>query len=248
MPVRGRIGDLDSIYNMGEVAAIQGDNGVFGGGLTDVALTYICCANCGCIAGTCDVGLSCIDSTVCVDSQGYEGGACLANGSCHRGNRCDATTSTCVFCSPGTPGCQCTTAGGCNSGLVCAAGACLPSSALPPANPACFTPCPQLMPAGMTCGTDGLMAGCFDGQVCTQGSCLPPGGTKATCANDLACPFFQVCLAGGCYSNCDINADCPSGLGCYNSCRTTTCAGSLAGAAGNGCWSISPRRVSPPKQ
>lgn len=35
--------------NMGEVAAIQGDNGVFGGGLTDVALTYICCATCGCI-------------------------------------------------------------------------------------------------------------------------------------------------------------------------------------------------------
>lgn len=35
--------------NMGEVAAIQGDNGVFGGGLNDVALTYICCATCGCI-------------------------------------------------------------------------------------------------------------------------------------------------------------------------------------------------------
>ncbi|GMV12559.1 MAG: hypothetical protein HS104_41790 [Polyangiaceae bacterium] len=35
--------------NMGEVAAIQGESGVFGGGLTDVALTYICCATCGCI-------------------------------------------------------------------------------------------------------------------------------------------------------------------------------------------------------
>jgi hypothetical protein len=35
--------------NMGEVAAIQGASGTFGGGLSDVALTYICCATCGCI-------------------------------------------------------------------------------------------------------------------------------------------------------------------------------------------------------
>jgi len=37
--------------NMGEVATIQGDGGTFGGmGLANVvALTYICCASCGCI-------------------------------------------------------------------------------------------------------------------------------------------------------------------------------------------------------
>ncbi len=35
--------------NMGEVAAIQGESGVFGGGLSDVALTYTCCATCGCV-------------------------------------------------------------------------------------------------------------------------------------------------------------------------------------------------------
>jgi hypothetical protein len=37
--------------NMGEVAAVQGDAGTFGGGmLADiVALSYICCATCGCI-------------------------------------------------------------------------------------------------------------------------------------------------------------------------------------------------------
>ncbi len=35
--------------NMGEVAAIQGKGGLFGGGLQDVALTYICCATCGCV-------------------------------------------------------------------------------------------------------------------------------------------------------------------------------------------------------
>ncbi|MDP2273404.1 MAG: hypothetical protein Q8N23_02410 [Archangium sp.] len=184
--------------------------------------------NCACIAGTCDVGLTCIDSTVCVDSTGYEGGACLANGSCHRGSRCAASTNTCVFCSPGTPGCQCTASNGCSEGLVCAAGACVAATALPPANPKCFTPCPQLMPAGATCSPDGLIAGCFDGLVCTNGSCLPPGAAKASCANDLGCPFFQVCLAGGCYSNCDVNADCASGLGCFkHACRPTCSVSSL---------------------
>ena len=185
-------------------------------------------ANCACIAGSCDVGLTCIDSTVCVDSQGYEGGACLATGACHRGSRCDSATNTCVFCTPGTPGCQCTTANGCNAGLVCAAGACVSANALPPANPACFTPCPQLMPAGVTCSTDGLIPGCYDGLTCTDGSCVPPGGTKPTCSNDLGCPFFQVCLAGGCYSNCDVNADCASGLGCFkHACRPTCSVSSL---------------------
>ncbi len=192
-------------------------------------------ANCACIAGSCDVGLTCIDSTVCVDSQGYEGGACLANGACHRGSRCDATTSTCVFCSPGTPGCQCTAANGCNAGLVCAAGACVSANALPPANPVCFTPCPQLMPAGATCSTDGLIPGCFDGLVCTNGSCLPPGAAKPSCSSDLGCPFFQVCLAGGCYSNCDVNADCASGLGCFKkSCRPTCSVSSLQASCPGG--------------
>lgn len=34
--------------NMGEVAAIQGQNGTFGGDVTEVGLTYNCCASCGC--------------------------------------------------------------------------------------------------------------------------------------------------------------------------------------------------------
>jgi len=34
--------------NMGEVAAIQGEQGTFGGTVTEVGLTYNCCAGCGC--------------------------------------------------------------------------------------------------------------------------------------------------------------------------------------------------------
>jgi hypothetical protein len=35
--------------NMGEVAALQGENGTFGGKIEEVSLSYICCASCGCI-------------------------------------------------------------------------------------------------------------------------------------------------------------------------------------------------------
>lgn len=38
--------------NMGEVAVLTGKEGIFGGGSGDVALTYICCAACGCQIGS----------------------------------------------------------------------------------------------------------------------------------------------------------------------------------------------------
>ncbi len=178
---------------------------------------------CGCLAGTCDVGLTCIESTVCVDSKGYEGGACLDTGRCHRGNRCDASTNRCVYCDPGTAGCQCNGNNACNGGLTCAAGQCLPASMLPPANPVCYSPCrADLVVDGgrVQCGPDDLLRGCLPGQACVSGSCLGAGETKPSCASDLQCPFFQVCLQGGCYSNCDVNADCASGMGCYkHACR-----------------------------
>lgn len=175
-------------------------------------------AECACASWGCEVGLVCKGGAVCVDSRGYEGGACLANGRCHEGNRCEVGQGLCVFCDRGTQGCACSAAGTCASGLLCVAGTCAAAADLPPTNPVCYTPCRRDLDAGQNpraCSADGLMPGCIDQQTCVDGSCLEPGQAKPTCASDVDCPFFQACLAGGCYSNCDSSVDCPSGLGCH---------------------------------
>ncbi len=197
--------------------------------------------DCSCIAGSCEVGLTCLSDAVCVDSKGYEGGACLDTGRCYRGARCDNSTNRCVYCDPGTPGCQCRPSNGCNAGLACSADLCVSANALPPASPVCFTPCrADLTRDGQTvsCGADGLLEGCLEGQSCSNGSCVAPGQAAPTCSNDLQCPFFQVCLQGGCYSNCDVNADCASGLGCFKHACRTSCrvsVGQSACATGSAC-------------
>lgn len=197
--------------------------------------------DCACIAGTCDTGLFCLQSTVCVESTGYEGGPCLPSGRCNRGNLCDPSTRRCVFCTPGTAGCACTAASGCNAGLACSNDLCVSGADLPPSSPKCYTPCRADLSTEsemLRCDADELLPGCLAGQTCTQGSCLGAGEAKPTCASDLDCPFFQACLQGGCYSNCDVNADCASGKTCVKHvCRRScaTAAGKGACAAGESC-------------
>ena len=191
--------------------------------------------NCSCLAGSCDVGAVCLENAICVDSAGYEGGACLANGRCNRGNRCDGPTNRCVFCSPGTQACQCNTNNSCNPGLACSADTCLAANQLPPANPVCYTPCREdltLDGGTVACTTDQTFEGCLiPGQTCSNGSCVVGGASKPSCTSDIECPFFQVCLAGGCYSNCDVNADCSAGMGCYRHACRTTCSTTRGAAA-----------------
>lgn len=180
--------------------------------------------NCECLAGGCDPGLICATSGLCIDSKGYEGGQCLDNNRCHRGNRCDSDQNMCVYCELGSEGCQCSSAGTCGGGLRCVADMCLAAHTLPPAAPQCYTPCEADLVAEngqtRTCDAEGLMAGCIDGRECVDGSCVAPGESKPTCTDDLECPFFQVCLQGGCYANCESHDECPSGMGCYQkSCR-----------------------------
>lgn len=173
---------------------------------------------CPCLLGGCDAGLQCLEGSLCVDSEGYEGGACLPNGRCHRGARCDAALGVCAYCDLGTEGCGCGATGGCNAGLACLADVCVSARSIPPTDPVCYTPCREPLPTAegtRACEADGLMRGCIADQECTEGSCLAPGETKPACASDLDCPFFQTCLSGGCYSNCENSVDCPPGLGCH---------------------------------
>ncbi|MCA9574858.1 MAG: hypothetical protein R3B40_26725 [Polyangiales bacterium] len=174
---------------------------------------------CACANGiSCGVGLFCRAGTVCVDQTGFEGGECLANMTCNPGARCDPAQERCIYCDRGTEGCHCTELGVCDAGLSCAAGMCVSRNNLPPADPACYTPCRRDLGEGASrrvCDADGLLAGCIDDQTCDRGSCVQPGQTKPTCTSDVDCPFFQACLGGGCYSNCETNLDCPGGRACY---------------------------------
>ncbi len=204
-----------------------GDRCVEGATCTGGACVLAGCAEgterCRCAAGgSCDVGLFCRDNAVCVDQTGFEGGACFDNGTCNSGNRCEA--GRCVFCDRGTAGCACTDVGTCADGLSCSAGMCVAGSSQPPEEPLCYTPCRRDLLEGVdvrSCSADGLLEGCIDDQSCVRGSCVSPGEEPQGCSSDVDCPFFQTCLAGGCYSNCVNNADCPTGLGCHlRVCRT----------------------------
>ncbi|MCE9579337.1 MAG: hypothetical protein K8W52_39805 [Deltaproteobacteria bacterium] len=183
-------------------------------------------AACDCLLDECNAGLYCDTSLgggTCIDGAGFPGGACPANGLCHNQSRCDRDTATCVHCELGSQGCA-PDHGVCNAGLVYAVGRCLPRDEVPPTAPRCYTRCTDdvVTPTGvMICDPEGFVAGCLPGLACDEGSCEPPGTPRVTCVNDAACPDHQRCLADNhCYSNCDTNTDCPSGLSCYlHACR-----------------------------
>jgi hypothetical protein len=190
--------------------------------------------DCPCLGGTCDPGLICVDNATCKDSKGREGGACLENGACLPGSRCDASQNVCVFCDLGSEGCACDDNKRCGDGLVCSANLCVSRISLPPSNPKCYTPCLDNLQSGdksRACDAEGLLAGCIADKTCTNGSCVAPGAQPPSCSNDMQCPFFQTCLQGGCYSNCEINADCPTGLGCFRKVCRVPCNAELGGSA-----------------
>ena len=192
---------------------------------TDVCEGGICFAGnctageegCACNGGVCADGLMCKDGVVCANASGFPGGDCLANGACYIGARCDVTSNSCVACEPGSEGCQCGVNNTCDSEMSCLAGLCISPDMMPPENPKCYTPCLSNLVSeteNRQCSDDGLLDGCISDFQCTDGSCLKEGEQKPVCSNDLDCPFFQTCLTGHCYSNCETNANCATGMAC----------------------------------
>jgi hypothetical protein len=189
---------------------------------------------CSCFGGACDPGLFCKDGDACVNSKGYEGGACLDNGSCKPGTRCDVLQNVCVYCEAGSEGCYCKSASACNGGLACLADLCVSASSLPPKDPKCYTPCLTNLVGSdksRACDADGLIEGCVGGKECKAGSCVNPGDDPPKCDNEMQCPFFQTCLEDHCYSNCQVNADCPPGTGCFRKVCRVACNAEVGGSA-----------------
>jgi hypothetical protein len=191
--------------------------------------------NCACLGGGCDPELLCRDDTVCISNQGYEGGACLENETCYRGNRCSTDLNTCVHCELGSEGCHCNDADACQEGSICLAGRCLGIMSVPPENPVCYYPCEEdLIVDGdliSACDSDGLLSGCLTDQDCVSGNCLAEGAERPTCAEDAECPFFQVCLQGHCYANCTSSDDCITGMACHQKACRIPCQTNLGSAA-----------------
>ena len=192
--------------------------------------------HCDCLAGTCGAGLFCdaaLGDGTCVDATGHPGGPCPSNGLCLGQNRCDPSSRTCVHCEPGSQACV-PSATGCNEGLGLAAGRCVPSTEIAPANPTCRTECRPAQGLGVShpaCGPDGFIEGCTDGFACMDGSCVRFGGEPPTCTKDSECPSFQTCAetVGRCYSNCDERTACPMGLTCDRHVCRVPCARSADG-------------------
>jgi hypothetical protein len=186
---------------------------------------------CACAGGSCKPGLTCRDGAVCVDATGLMGGPCYDDGTCSQGFRCQG--GSCVPCALGSPSCACKADGTCQADLACVDGLCADAGTtgpLPPPSPRCYTPCNAdlVLPDGTLkpCSSEGLLEGCLDGKVCTEGSCTAPGQAKPVCAKPTDCPFFQDCLAGGCYSDCESNADCTDGRVCHAHVCRVPCAAS----------------------
>jgi hypothetical protein len=183
--------------------------------------------NCTCANGRCLGALTCRNGAICVDGTGFPGGAC---GGGPGGTDCAGSAvcvdGRCAACVAGDAGCVCLDDDTCLGAAVCTDGLCevppappvVPPAREPPANPRCYTPCQASFEDELgifrRCAADGLLQGCLDGRTCREGACLLPGEAPPTCRDDLGCPSFQTCIAGGCYSDCETDRNCGPGQTC----------------------------------
>lgn len=198
---------------------------------------------CPCSGGTCGGGLACVEG-VCRDGTGTVGAACYPNGSCNAGLRCDDPSDTCVTCALGSAACTCFSNNTCATGLTCVAGRCLSDEGFVPTTrnklDVCYSPCTEgtALADGtwLPCSSDGFMQHCMQGTECVQGSCVPVGTGPRTCDSDLACPSFQACIDGQCWSECDYHSQCAEGFACFGHvCRQPCMTDQAACPAGNAC-------------
>jgi hypothetical protein len=190
---------------------------------------------------------------------GTAGCQCLSNATCASASlTCSDGVCKTPKCEPGQPGgsgCNCGDATDCAVGLLCDGTRCVSDTGqtlIRPANPICYTPCREgvVTADGRTleCSKEGLIEGCIGDALCIDGSCqlesdvskgparaegsatTATGENAKTCTSDSACPDFQSCVSGQCYSDCAQDSDCRSARKCFKkACRVPCVTGANTG-------------------
>ncbi len=180
---------------------------------------------------TCDAAGACVEPEVCADDVDCLAGrlclegacrqACLGDGECGDGERCDPEAAVCV------PDMRCMDDGDCPDGACddgecvapCVDGMCPGQQTCDPATGDCVEPA--------VCAED---VDCLDGRICLDGACATPCGEAADCPGaqqcamgrcaepdvctaDLDCVADRLCVADACADPCG-RAGCPGGLVC----------------------------------
>jgi hypothetical protein len=198
---------------------------------------------CGCNAdGSCNSDQLTCSAGQCVPTtcnQGEQGCGCYNDFTCGTTTdnvqlACSAGICVRPSCPQGTQSCGCRADATCDGELICLAGVCTidpgvsDTETTPPENPVCYTPCEEGLVAGdgsyRPCSSEGLMAGCVDGKTCNEGSCVDPGQPPRACASESNCPDYQTCIAGQCFSNCEVDGDCSAARQCHRKVCRLPCA------------------------
>lgn len=185
---------------------------------------------------TCDDAGGCVEPDDCTDAidclagrvcaEGICADACLGDGDCGDGLRCDPGAGACV------PDDRCVGDGDCPSGacvdgecvMACVEGQCPGRQTCDPSSGACVEP--------DDCTDD---IDCLDDRVCLDGLCATP------CGEDAECPGAQGCVDGRCAEPavCGGDADCTGDRlclagACADPCGRAGCPGALECDAGTG--------------
>lgn len=225
-------GEDTGTADMARMAGPDGSGGAGGGGGDDAGPEGDAEPGCTCPGQqTCDEDDRCVEPAVCADDidclagrlcvEGACRQACVGDGECGDGERCDPETAVCVVDT------RCMDDGDCPDGACeggecvapCVDGMCPGQQTCDPATGDCVEPAmcaDDVDCSGVRICIDGACATpcaedaeCPGAQSCVEGQCAEP----AACTADIDCIADRLCVAEACADPCG-RAGCPGGLIC----------------------------------